>query len=336
MTNILSRQNKPTAMRHEGIREVNLRTDLAPLADLIELVFADTMDSNGRAALREMRYLSKVSFGLPLLSRMNTMAEGLNLGYVWIARGKLIGNVSVYPTSFPRDMGKHWIIANVGVHPEYQRRGIARKLMLESMDMIGDKGGSAILQVDLGNHGARELYRSLGFVEERAWTSWRRAGTSIRVPPIETDVFMRRRYRTEWRDELALAQIVRPHEQGGLGWLRPTHKSQFHRNLLQQIGDWMNLRTAEHLVIRPDESDILSASLRIDSSVGGRARLTLLVHPQFRGFYDQILLNTAVRRFGRTSITIEHPHDDATVTQILEDYHFKPQRTVIHMRWDSQ
>lgn len=335
MISLLGKQNKPTAMRHKGLRPVNLRTDLAPLANLIELTFADSMDSNGRAALREMRYLSKMGPGLPLLSRMNTMATGINLGFVWITDGKLVGNVSIYPTTFPRDMGRHWIIANVGVHPNHQRRGIARQLMQASMEMIQDKGGSAILQVDIDNHSARELYRSLGFIEERAWTSWRRAGSSIQVPPLETDVHVRRRYRSEWQDELALAQQVCPQARGGLGWLRPTHRTEFHRSFLQQIGDWLNLRTAERLVIRPSEENILGASLKVASSVGGSTRLTLLVNPHFRSFYDRIMLNTAVRRFGRTSMTIEHPHDDAIVTQILEEYHFKPQRTVIHMRWDA-
>lgn len=42
------------------IRPVNLRTDLPTLADLIELVFAPTMDESGRAAIREMRYMSRM------------------------------------------------------------------------------------------------------------------------------------------------------------------------------------------------------------------------------------------------------------------------------------
>lgn len=330
----LSRQNN-TSVLADGMRPVNLRTDLAPLADLIELVFSESMDSNGRAALREMRYLSKMGPGLPLLSRMNEMTMGINLGFVWVADRKLIGNVSVYPTYLPRDLGKSWIIANVGVHPSYQRRGIARRLMEASMDMIRDKGGkSAILQVDSENHSARNLYRSLGFVEERTWTSWRRSGSSLLPQPLETDVYIRRRRRAEWRDEWLLAQRIRPQAQGGLGWLRPTHPSQFQQNLLQKVGDWLNLRSTERLVIRTPEEDFLAASLYIESSLGGRVRLTLLVDPRFSGFYDRVLLNTAVRRFGRTPLALEHPHDDLVISALLEDYRFTPQRTVVHMRWD--
>ena len=211
-------RHENTAIKNRELRPVNLRTDLAPLADLIELVFADSMDSNGRAALREMRYLSKMGPGLPLISRMNEMAMGINLGYVWIANNKLVGNVSVYPTHMPRDMGGIWIIANVGVHPDYQRRGIARKLMLASMDMIRSRNAkSAILQVDADNHSARNLYYSLGFIDERIWTVWQRTGSNTIPPLLEHDVYIRRRRRNEWRDELALAHDIRPQQKGALG-----------------------------------------------------------------------------------------------------------------------
>jgi hypothetical protein len=50
-----------------GLRPINLRTDLAPLADLIEIVFASSMDASGKSAIREMRYLSKIGAGLGFL-----------------------------------------------------------------------------------------------------------------------------------------------------------------------------------------------------------------------------------------------------------------------------
>lgn len=61
-----------------GLRPVNLRTDLAPLADLIELAFADSMDNSGRAAIREMRTLSRVAPGLGALLNVNEVAPGVD------------------------------------------------------------------------------------------------------------------------------------------------------------------------------------------------------------------------------------------------------------------
>jgi ribosomal protein S18 acetylase RimI-like enzyme len=318
----------------EGLRPINLRTDLAQLADLIEQVFADSMDSGGRSALREMRYLSRMGPGLRLLSSLNDLTLGINMGYVWIANGRLVGNVSIYPADWPRQLGSAWIVANVGVHPDYQGRGIARQLMNASLELIRQRGGqTAILQVDVDNHRARGLYRSLNFIEERAWTTWRRPG-SLRPPEASTsaNTFIRRRRRREWKDELALARRIRSQAQGGLGWLRPLHPDQFRHSLAQTLSNWINLRGVERLVIRSANDNRLLASLWIETGLASKTRLTLLIDPLFRGIYDDVLLNTAVRRFGRATLTIEHPGDDFVTSEVLEKYHFFPQRQVIHMR----
>ena len=96
----------------------------------------------------------------------------------------------------------------------------------------------------------------------------------------------------------------------------------------------MNLRNTERLVIRQEEDNTLAASLWVDNVVGGRTKLTLLVDSRFSGHYDRVLLNTIVRRLGRSNLSIEHPEDDVLTSQVLQDYQFKRQRTVVHMRWD--
>jgi GNAT superfamily N-acetyltransferase len=320
-----------------GIRPVNLRTDLAPLADLIELVFADSMDNSGRAALREMRMMSHFGAGLNVLSRLNEMSLGINMGYVWIEDERLVGNVSIYPAHWHSDLGSAWIIANVGVHPDYQRRGIARQLMRASMDMIQSRGGDhAILQVDYDNDKARNLYRQLGFIEERAWSLWRRpAGSRLPLLPELENVHISHRRRAEWRSEYELAQRVRPAILGGLGWLRPLHTSFFRPNLFQWFNNTLNLKSLERLVIRSrDEREILAA-LWVESGFGSSARLTLLVDPKNAELYGETLMSTAVRRFGAEPLVIEHPYDETLTNTILERYRFHRQRTVVHMRWDA-
>lgn len=324
------------------MRPVNLRTDLAPLADLIELVFADSMDSNGRAALREMRLLSKWSVGLPLLAHINETATGIDLGYVWIEDGKLVGNVSVYPARWPAGLGGAWIIANVGVHPDYQRRGIARRLMHASMDMIRARGGKhAILQVDYHNYKAHDLYTQLGFVDERAFSLWRRSGSPrVPIPMQDLALHISHRRRSEWLIEYALAQRMRPMYQGGLGWLRPLHPSFFRSSVWRWLTDLVNLRRLERLVIRHPEDESLLASMWVESGFGAATRLTLLMDEPSREFhpaaYTEALISTAVRRFGPEVLTIEHPYEDDFTNAVLEHYRFIRQRTVMHMRWDAR
>ncbi len=325
----------PTVVK--GMRPVNLRTDLAQLADLIEIAFADSMDSGGRAALREMRYLSRSGPTLPLLSRLNDSVLHINLGYVWIEDERLIGNVSVVPTNMPGDFGKQWIIANVGVHPDFQGRGIARKLMIASMEMIRQRNGhAAILTVDINNQVARHLYRKLGFVEQRAWTYWRRSGySSVPKPSFSGEVHIARRRRNEWQAEYELAKQIRPQEKGGLGWLRPLHESQFKQSFFSILSNWLNLRSTERLVIR-NEHDIVAASLWIENNIAGRTNLTLMCDPNYAGAYDDALIHNAVRRYGRSTLNIEHPTDALKNSQVLDKYRFTRQQTQIHMRWDAR
>lgn len=316
------------------MRRINLQTDLAQLADLIELVFADTMDSSGRAALREMRAMSRLGIGLRMLSRLNDVTAGVHLGFVWVVGDRLVGNVSIYPANYPTSLGKTWIVANVGVHPDFRGRGIARQLMQASMALIQQRGGKrAILQVDADNHVAIRLYESLGFVQERTWINWRRA-PSIRLPDstrIE-GIYIRHPSRSDWHAEWQLAQHLRA--TGGLGWLRPLHPTLFRRAWWRIWLDWLSLRATEKLIIRSRDDKHILASAWIETSLTSPNKLTLLIADDNHAEHTQALLQTIIRRFGNNAIEIEHPADDTPTNTWLYHYHFQPKRTVVHMTWE--
>ena len=314
---------------------MNLRTDLPALADLIEIAFADTMDSSGRAAVRELRTLGRGSPALGLLLGVNELVAGISLGYVWVADGKLVGNVSIYPADIPARLGKTWIIANVATHPDYRGRGIARQLMMASMETIRARGHRAILQVDYMNELAQGLYERLGFVHERAWTHWRRSSALRVPPPLATTYRINRRRDEEWRAEYALASQVRPAANGGVGWQRPLHEGLFRPSWLKALNNMLSFRSLERLVIRSQDERELSASLWVEGAfASSTTQLTLMVAPEYAGLYDEALLNSAVRRFGaRSPLSIEHPADDDLIRPLLLRYGFHPQRTHVHMRW---
>lgn len=343
----LSLNKKTTAAPVSGLRPVNLRTDLAPLADLIELAFAASMDSSGRAAIREMRSLSHIGAGLSVFSRMNEMAQGVGLGYVWIEDGRLVGNTSIYPASLPHGAPPAWIIANVATHPDFRGRGIARKLVTASLEAIynrvhqsgrrriADKA-VALLQVEADNTVARGLYERLGFATERTFITWRRTSTT-RAPLALDDnpaYVTRRRFR-EWRAEMALAGWLRPSERGGIGWLRPIVPSVFRSGIREQINDFINMRTFERLLVR-DQNDHVRAFMWVESAFAASSvQLTLVCDPIYQGVYDEALINGITRRYsGRSALTIEHPEDDANISTLLRSYQFSPQRTLTHMRWE--
>lgn len=292
------------------------------------------MDSSGRSALREMRTMARLSFGMLPLARLNDLTVGISLGFVWEEDGKLVGNVSVYPAKLPRSIGPSWIIANVGVHPLYQRRGIARRLMLRAMEMIRDKGGTqALLQVDDHNTGAIELYKGLGFASERTFTTYRRS-PSLRFPesPLAERPYIRRRRRGEWKQEMALATELRPEERGGIGWLRPIVPELFRPDVVRGLRDFVNMRSLDRLVVEPESSQLQSV-MWVERAFGATTRLSLMVHPSRAGIDDEALLGSYVRQSGGNTLTIEHPKDDEALRAVLDRYRFFEQRTVIHMRW---
>lgn len=330
----LSVQERPSS---SGLRPVNLRTDLVPLADLIEVAFSDTMDSSGRAAVREMRTLSHLGPGLSLLLGMNDLAQGVGLGFVWIEDGRLVGNTSVYPANIPT--GQSWIIANVAVDPAYRGRGIARQLVEASLDMIRKRSrahpAAAVLQVEANNEVARHLYERLGFVAERSWTQWRR-GSSVRAPQPFNDpsIYITRRRPNEWRAEYAMAERLR--NSGGMGWLRPLHPSFFRRSLWKRVGDMLSFRSLERLVIRGQQDDLRAAMWVEAAFAASTVQLTMMVEPEYQGIYDEALINLATRRYSlRSALSMEHPTEDLITADVLRRYHFYPQRTLIHMHWEA-
>ncbi|MCX7707678.1 MAG: GNAT family N-acetyltransferase [Anaerolineae bacterium] len=88
----------------------------------------------------------------------------------WVARG---GNETVGVALLAHRGSRGWISA-VGVAPPWRRRGIARRLMealIASAQAIGLR--LLTLEVISANEAARQLYRSLGFLETRELLCWK-------------------------------------------------------------------------------------------------------------------------------------------------------------------
>jgi hypothetical protein len=101
-------------------------------------------------------------------------------------------------------------LANVAVHPDYRRQGIARRLVQASLEYVGRRGGrELLLQVRVENAAAQHLYLQLGFGQISLRTSWlaRRVGWLDRWA-IPSQV--RRRKAGEWADEYALVSRMFP------------------------------------------------------------------------------------------------------------------------------
>ncbi len=170
-----------------ALRPFDVRRDLNRVADLVELCFADTLDREGMRYIRQMRDLaqgtahspraaqeSQWTFSSGFVHWASSIVEPTSLpfsGYVWEEQGKLVGNLSLIP--FYLHGRKCYLIANVAVHPDYRRRGIARALTARALEHARARRASAAwLHVREENEPALRLYLSLGFQERARRATW--------------------------------------------------------------------------------------------------------------------------------------------------------------------
>lgn len=165
--------SKPLAssLASKYLRPFDVRRDLRSVADLVELCFADTMDADGKSYLRRMRSASRNAGLLSLASVAMEWATVPLVGYVWQQDGNLVGNVSLVPYYVKNR--RFYLIANVAVHPDYRRRGIARSLTDKAIEHAHRRGAPSVwLHVRQENDAAAQLYRSQGFAERARRTTW--------------------------------------------------------------------------------------------------------------------------------------------------------------------
>jgi ribosomal protein S18 acetylase RimI-like enzyme len=153
------------------IRAFDVRTDLLSVSDLVELCFADRLTPDGEALLRKMRSSARSQRFQEWAFQMAGRVSMPFTGYVWEEGGEIIGNLSLIPYHIN---SKHfYMIANVAVHPDYQRKGIARSLVREALDFLIPRQLDGIwLQVDEDNQAAIDLYLRHGFEEISRRTTW--------------------------------------------------------------------------------------------------------------------------------------------------------------------
>ena len=104
------------------LRPIRLPGDLPAVADLVEMCFEATLDADGRRFIRQMRQAASQKRNYP--GRTGTLATVK--GFVWVEKGEIVGNVNIIPVTIQRR--RSYLIANVAVHPDYRRQGIARIL----------------------------------------------------------------------------------------------------------------------------------------------------------------------------------------------------------------
>jgi [ribosomal protein S18]-alanine N-acetyltransferase len=83
--------------------------------------------------------------------------------FCWVAEvdGRLAGSLTMWEVVGEAE------IANVAVHPDFWRQGIARALVQTALDKAAELGFERVmLEVRASNEAAQNLYRAFGFAED--------------------------------------------------------------------------------------------------------------------------------------------------------------------------
>lgn len=224
------------AVNSTHLRPVDVRRDLPEIADLIELCFASTMDADGREYIRQIRQMALEMRGLGLpLSSMRRHSVPIQ-GYVWLENSRIIGNLTLIP--YFKGGKVVYMIANVAVHPDFRRRGIARQLTQQGMLHAREHGAAATwLQVREENVAAAELYLSLGFIERARRTSWTFDPSGKLAPTPLPQVTFRRRTSADWYYQRRWLMEIYPAE---VSWNLPFNVDRLRPGFWREFMRWMN------------------------------------------------------------------------------------------------
>jgi ribosomal protein S18 acetylase RimI-like enzyme len=228
----------PAIHTSEHIRAIDLARDLDPVADLIELCFPIHQDPDGQTYIQEMRKAAREMRLIGWLAGLSEQYLGQSTGFVWVENGQIVGNLSLIPLN--KNGRRIYLIANVAVHPEHRRRGIARRLTQKALSFLARQNESQVwLQVRDDNPAAIGLYTSLGFSEQASRTTWRIRPRDFNPAGVPTGAALsvRRWARCDWSLHQTWLEEAYPHN---IQWNLPVHFQRFSPGIFQAVSNYLD------------------------------------------------------------------------------------------------
>ena len=142
------------------MRAWDFENDHEDVIALLEIVFEKELESKGlnvKVIFDEFKSIRSLFNFLGIFSKKYKHSMD---GFVFENEdGVIVASVNIGYSIF------HWEVAMVATHPDYRRRGLARKLVTASINHAKELGAKlCVLEVLDENEPAYKLYRSLGFI----------------------------------------------------------------------------------------------------------------------------------------------------------------------------
>ncbi|MEA4909184.1 MAG: GNAT family N-acetyltransferase [Chloroflexi bacterium] len=315
------------AIQKSHIRPLDARRDLFAIADLIELCFASQMDQDGWEYLKSIRRIAHENSSTRwIISAGERIPYPMN-GLVWEEDGKIVGNLTLIP--YLKNFRWKYLIANVAVHPDYRRRGIARQLTHQAITQLQDMGAESIwLQVRADYFPAYNLYRSLGFVDRAQRTTWLcESCPPANHPPGET-LKAGHRTRRDWKlQEAWLKDNYPPH----IAWYFPLNLASFRPNLWAGLVSLIEGTPLVHWSVH--QHGQLYGTATWERTIHYADNLWLAASPQWEDTAVPALLNHA-RLFIPTHRPLAINYPAGRAVQAFEMCNFRVLNTLIWMEFD--
>lgn len=318
------------AETHPNLRPLNVLRDLSAVADLIETCFSSTMDSDGKQYVQDMRRAGKDN---SFLKWANHAVETTSLplsGYVWEENNKIVGNASLIPFRYKKQ--RTYLIANIAVHPDHRRKGIARTLTGRAIQHAREKKVKDIwLHVRDDNPGAIELYTKLGFVERARRTSWQ-AHTDSHAPTLPTDITITGRNPSDWPTQLNWLSRLYPDT---LAW----HRNWTFASLRPGLWNWLyllfvDLNIRQWAAVKKNGSGTMEAALSWIPYGRGEALFAATGEGSDPDALTALLIQ-ARRELAHSYSTIAFEFPSGDFDKAIQAAGFKPLRTLIWMQATS-
>ena len=198
-----------TGIRAGKIRALNPSTDLRAIANLIELCFKDTIDDDGLDYIRYLRKLAADNSSLYLGVGRPQHSQAPIQGFIFEVNEQIVGNLSMIP--FHKNGDFVYLIANVAVHPDFRRQGIAFDLTARSLKYAREKSAkSTWLQVRDDNPPAIQLYQQMGFIERCRRSTYTIKFRNKLIQHTNNKIKIRNRKKIEWEKQHQLMLEVYP------------------------------------------------------------------------------------------------------------------------------
>jgi GNAT superfamily N-acetyltransferase len=327
------------------LRPLNIVRDLPGVADLVEKCFADTMDTEGRNYIQQMRHAGQDNSFLRWASRaVETVAMPLS-GYIWEENREIIGNVSLIPYRHARK--KYYLIANVAVRPEWRKRGIGRALTIAAMQLAKHRHADETwLHVRDDNPGAIGIYHSLGFVELARRTTWQ-AQPDRNVHSGSPGAIVTRRVAHDWPAQETWLRRLYPDL---LAWYQAMPWNSLRPGLVPALYRFLSDDEVHHWVARaPSGKRNYPAGTRTSKAhtngrpcavaswqamVGRNNRLWVAVPPEGSDdILTELLLQVRHKSFQREKTSLDFPAGQYSAS--IEAAGFHPTRTLLWMKSDE-